>query len=188
MENDRKNELKRVFLKNQAAFFLFFAVAFLYFGCSTNIESMFQDYNESFIPRTSEDFLKNLGPDDEGFDPDRMITAGMYYVGEEAVFTLSAPAKCTTYKWVFFYREKVLSAVDEKGSPWPDGLKYNIMVPREIKLKTKMDTDTFYLYMPDVSPRLNDSYRIELTVTGSDGTEYQDSCNLIIEPGYRVRW
>lgn len=140
-----------------------FTCLLLLAGCTNNIQTMLDDYNENFaIVNTAALPL----PGDENFDESQMLMTE-YYVALDDTLTLSAPFNCSSYDWVVTDPQDNNNVVDIVMYGEYNGFQ------RE-----------FVTYIPESGLKVGRTYRLTLTVTDADGNLYKDTCGLVIYKHY----
>mgnify|MGYP003413747858 FL=1 len=140
--------------------------AFFVFSCSTNVDSMLEDYNSIFIVADSDESvivdesIPKLG--DPDFDETEMLEFE-YFVYTDGLISISGPYNASSYEW------KIYDCDDLERTP--------------IDVKTHngstLSTQSLIIYIPAAELQ-EGTYKISLTVTDNKGKKYRDSCGLII--------
>lgn len=140
--------------------------AFFVFSCSTNVDSMLEDYNSIFIVADSDESvivdesIPDLG--DPDFDETEMLEFE-YFVYNDGLISISGPYNASSYEW------KIYACDDLERTP--------------IDIKTHngstLSTQSLIIYIPAAELQ-EGTYKISLTVTDNKGRKYRDSCGLII--------
>lgn len=159
------------------SFFAFFSVLFtLFFSCSNSIDDLVENYNSKYQQGTSGyDSANGLAPGEEGFVAEEML-ASKYFIRSDGTLNLYAPPRCESYKWSLSKIE-IETAIGVLGDP------VDIKLEKEVSFNLSNGSTSssrgFVLYVPTSSVEIG-TYKLSLTVTDKEGTEYTDSCVLIV--------
>ncbi len=156
---------------------LFLTAIFLFFSsCGDSVEDMVGDYNGAFTEghlefqkEESED--ETLSPGDEGFSASNMLY-DEYYVWENATLNLSGPPNCRSWNWVVTDPKEINADGNEK-----------VVWIQTVDLSSERNavgSQRFVIYIPDSGLKVGRTYRLTLTVKGLDGSEYKDSCAIVV--------
>lgn len=144
----------------------------LVIGCSNSIQTMLDDYNSNFSVTHAQEEDRPPSPGEADFVAANMLYAE-YYIASDDTLNLSAPIKCNSYTWVVTNPEEI---VPEGGTATP--------IPVEMFAGTNQNSREFITYIPDSGLEVGKTYRLTLTVVGSDGKTYTDSAGLVIYKHY----
>lgn len=136
-----------------------FTCLLLLAGCTNNIQTMLDDYNENFaVIRPSPLPI----PGDDDFDEREMLMAA-YYVSSNDTFNVCAPYDCSSYTWIVSDPEN-----DDEEIDITMFIGYS-RFQRE-----------FVTYIPDSGLEEGKTYKLTLIVTDREGNEYFDISSLVI--------
>lgn len=147
---------------NKLKFICISVALLLIAGCSNDINTMLDNYNENYTVVEAES-TKAPVPGDANFDPSTMLQE-TYCVASDETVNLAAPYKCNSYKWVV-------------TDPSENGKEVTVLYFDGLYECTQR---LFVTYIPESGLKAGNTYVITLTVTDKEGAAYTDTCELVI--------
>lgn len=155
------------------ALFSFFLIPFS--SCSNSIDDLVESYNSKYQQGMGGyDSASGIAPGEEGFAAEKML-ASKYFIRSDGTLNLYAPPRCESYKWS-------LSKIETETKIGVFGNPVDVKVEKEVSLSLSNASTSsrgFVLYVPTSSVEIG-TYKLSLTVTDKEGTEYTDSCVLVV--------
>lgn len=148
-------------------------------SCSNDIDAMIDDYNSNFNKQSNSTVndvgFSSLSPGDDGFDEAAMLEE-KYDVRSDGTLNLYAPPKCASYKWSMTEIKKT-TTTGLYGTTITSATESSVSFT--LSNGSSSTSRAFILYVPTSGLSVG-TYRISLSVTDEEGTEYKDSCILVI--------